>query len=136
MSLRQAIESITQGMEEDLNAVFADDPLVKGLVRSYIRMLRTACQAASHEVDDEENENLRAIREQMEKDSARVEKLARKASQRLEGNTLRMVKFADGPLAGDMVPVPSDMPIGAKTAEFGGVYELRSDGMFWDVLLE
>ena len=124
MGLKQAITEIAGHMEEEAK----EDPNVPvgGLLRMYARMLRTAVQAAADESPSPSVPDLSAT------DAARIAKsLAReelrKAERAEQRDGARIVQFANGPHEGSFVEIPAGVPDRAKTAEYGGVHELRGE---------
>lgn len=117
MGLKQAITEIAGQMEEEAKG----ETIPGKVIGMYARMLRTAVQAAGDEISIPDQSAKDA--ERLAKSLARQEQIKAEAAEKRQG--ARMVTFADGPHKGDLVEIPWEIPDGARTAEFGGVHELR-----------
>lgn len=123
MSLKEAVLEVVAGMEEDVSDGVDEEIRIKG----YIRALKSACKAAadapvSKPMIDAQTQH------RLEIDKARAEFRTKPAKEE-EAST----KFVMVEATGDMVEMPGDMPVGAKTMIGKTVFELRDDNKLYEV---
>ena len=122
MSLASAVLEIADAMEKDVEGLADEGPhgkIVAMMVGNHARMLRMAVKAAEGDVPKMPNiENLarkRVAREEADRMMVR------------EGSGFNTAELVGGGMDGDLVEIDPKMPIGAKTAIAGRVWQLQSD---------
>ena len=122
MSLKEAVLDIVKEMEQPC------DPGVSIFLRTYALALKAACKAAGDTPVAKPVQIDPQTQHRLEIDKARAEFRTKPAKEE-EAST----KFVMVALTGDMVEMPGDMPVGAKTMLGKTVFELRDDGKLHEV---
>lgn len=139
MSLAKAVLSIVANMEEDIKD--AEYVETSKILRSHIRALKSAVESSGGVdaspiqsgaglipgtmiPDTEAGRRSYAALEQDRQNRRRRNEQEDMA----ESGEVESKRLVGGVNDGDMAPVPSTMPVGARTLINGTVYELRTDG--------
>lgn len=118
MSFREVVEEVAARLEKE-SETCEDAMGLFNLAKSAARDLRTAIKAS-------EGNGLPPA----PFPKAKEDKLQREIKERVHQEEVsgeQMVELVGGPLAGDMIAIPSDMPPLAKTSLVGVVYQLSED---------
>lgn len=120
MSLKEAVLEIAEQLEKHVVS-WVPDKLLSDSLCGFAQQLRTAVKAAgdlpANAAPPQTADFQHFLAIQKEREEIRAKKIVEEGP--------RMVEVA-GTI--DMVPVPGDMPVGAKTLVDGKVHELHSDG--------
>ncbi len=132
MGLRESVEDIIKEMEAD----DAEDSI--HYLRPYIKILRIALKASAVDPDAIRLASAPLIPQMSPEAHHRLQ--IEKAKEEFRGKSAVMeealsdkqLELVDGPgydkACPTYIPMPADMPIGAKTSIEGSIYQLRKDG--------
>lgn len=129
MSFRRAVELIVSDMEADVDNMSKIPAIRDGgaflSLRTYFKMLQMALTAAGAEETVQKPSLTHQDLIAREREKMRAAKGGIEAQEKLEPIQVTAV---GGKLDGDLIPIPRDMPVGARAPIGDEVYERRDDG--------